>query len=403
MESIQDVIGLFDEYADLSEDVQKRIIEIDNKPDRRKQLRKFSAREAAKALGISDSYLRRLVLEEQALPNGKDQSEGKRSFTLREIRRIREWLLEKTDDNRYRTKRSGEEKLQVISFCNFKGGAAKTTSSVHFAQYLALRGYRVLLIDLDSQASATGWFGFSPDEEVEDVETLYGFMRGEIDSLASIVRKTYWDQLDIIPANLGLYRVEFELPVRQIGEQNFRFWRLLQDGIATVADGYDVVICDAPPSLGYLSINAIVAATGMVIPAPPSMLDFASTGRFFRMMSETLADIIEFEGPGIVELDFVKILTSRFNTSDVNHRRIAGWMMANFGDALLENRMAVTTALDMAGNVKRTLYELEPGTRRKSLERGKDYLNAVNQELEGMLLQTWQRPQPVSHLDETGI
>ena len=93
MESSQNVIGLFDEYADLSEDVQKRIIEIDNKPERRKQLRRFSTREAAKVLGISDSYLRRLELEEQALPNGKDQNEGKRSFSLREIRRIREWLL----------------------------------------------------------------------------------------------------------------------------------------------------------------------------------------------------------------------------------------------------------------------------------------------------------------------
>ena len=402
MDRIEDVTGLFNDYADLSEDVQKRIIEIDNKPDRMKQLRKFSTREAANALGISDSYLRRLVLEEDALPNGKDQTDAKRSFALRDIRRIREWLLDKTDDGRYRTRRSGGEKLQVIGFCNFKGGAAKTTSSVHFAQYLAMRGYRVLLVDLDSQASATGWFGINPDEEIDELDTLYGYMRGEVESLGQIVRKTYWDQLDLLPANLGLYRVEFELPVRQIKEQNFRFWRLLRDGIQTIADDYDVVVCDAPPSLGYLSINAIVASTGMVIPAPPSMLDFASTGRFFRMMSETLADIIDFEGPEIIDLDFVRILTSRYSTADVNHRRIAGWMMANFGDALLENRMAVTTSLDMAGNIKRTLYELEPGARRRSVDRGREYMDAVNRELENLLLAQWQRPLLPVHQDEMG-
>lgn len=403
MKPVEDVIGLFDEYADLSDDVQSRIIEIDNKPDRRKQLRTFPTREAAEILGISDSYLRRLVLEEDALPDGKNGGEGRRSFSLAEVHQIREWLYQKTSDVRYRARRAGAEKLQVVSFCNFKGGAAKTTSAVHFAQFLAFKSYRVLLIDLDSQASATGWFGLSPDEEVTDKETLYGYMRGDAESLNSAIRKTYWPGLDLIPANLGLYRVEFELPVRQLQERDFRFWRLLKDGLSTIGDDYDVVVCDSPPSLGYLSINAIVAATGMVIPAPPSMLDFASTGRFFRMMSETLADIVDFEGPDVVGLDFVKILTSRFNTSDVNHRRISGWMMANFGDALLEHRMAMTTSLDMAGNVKRTLYELEPGSRRRSVDRGREYMDAVNQELENLLLAQWGRPMVRVSQEEMGI
>lgn len=393
MKHADDIISLFDEYGQLCEDVQKRIIEIDNRPDTGKQLRSFSTKEAAAALKISDSYLRRLALEVDALPDCKNGDDGKRSFSLEEINQIRSWLLAKTGDVRYRTRRNEGEKLQTIGFCNFKGGAAKTTTAVHFAQFLALRGYRVLMIDLDSQASATGWFGIAPDEDVEDDGTLYSYMRGEVDTLKSVIQKTYWAGLDLIPANLGLYRVEFELPVRQMKEQGFRFWRLLRDGIKTVEDDYDVVICDSPPSLGYLSINAIVASTGMIIPAPPSMLDFASTGRFFRMMSETLEDIVDFEGPDVIDLDFVKILNSRYNTSDVNHRRISGWMMANFGEGLLQNRMATTTALDMAGNVKRTLYELEPVTKRKqSVDRGREFMDGVNSELENLLLRQWGRP-----------
>lgn len=389
----QNLVALFEEYASLAEAVQRRIIEIDNKPEQKKRLRLFPTREAAGLLGISDSYLRRLVLEDGELPQGEALGPSRRGFRLEDVNLIRRQLLARTGDARYRVGRdpAAGDPLQVLALCNFKGGAAKTTTAVHLAQYLALRGYRVLLLDLDSQASATGIFGFHPDEDLAEEDTLYGFMRPQGRPLQELARPTYIPGLDLIPANLGLYRVEFELPVRQMKEANFRFWRLLADAVPGLSERYDVVLCDCPPSLGYLTINALFAATGLIVPAPPSMLDFASTGRFFRMMADTLADIEAFEGGPPKRLDFVRILLTKVHTTDKNQQRIAAWMTATFGDRLLDARMAHTTALDQAGNVKRTLYELEPGSGRKAQERGVDFMDRVNAEIESLILAQWQR------------
>lgn len=386
-----DLIDVFDEYADLADGVQQRIIEIDNKPHRAKRLRPFRTREAAEFLQISDSHLRRLVLEDPSLPQGTQIGKTQRGFELSEISSIRKELYTRTGDERYAVGRRSnkDDKLQVIALANFKGGAAKTTTAVHLSQYLALCGYRVLLVDLDSQASATSLFGLHPDEDIAEDKTLYPFLRGDLDGLQSLVRPTYWPNLDLLPANLGLYRIEFELPVKQLRIPHFQFWRLLERGWASIDDLYDVVICDCPPSLGYLSINAIFASTALLVPAPPSMLDFASTGRFFRMMSDTLRDIADVESGPPKQLDFVRILITKYNTTDRNHQRIAAWMMSTFADRLLDEKMAITTALDSAGNLKRTLYELEPDNGRRSHERGLQFLNRMNAEIERLIVAEW--------------
>ena len=98
----------------------------------------------------------------------------------------------------------------IISVANFKGGVAKTTTSVHLAQYLSLKGYKVLFIDCDSQGSGTQYFGLIPDTEVRDDQTLYGALSNKIKLEINHPTKTHWPNLDIIPANLSLYGVEFD-------------------------------------------------------------------------------------------------------------------------------------------------------------------------------------------------
>ncbi|HEX2524777.1 MAG TPA: plasmid partitioning protein RepA [Geminicoccus sp.] len=389
--TFDDLVTLFDEHASMADAVQQRIIEIDNKPERTKTFRKLPTREAAELLGISDSYLRRLVLDEPDLPKGESVGTARRVFAVDEVHRIREWLASRNEDARYRPARRGEEALRVVTVCNFKGGAAKTTTAVHLAQYLALHGWRVLLVDLDSQASATGMFGISADEEVGETETFYGYVRGDVDQLSACIRKTYLPGLDLLPANLALYRVEFELPVRQIKERTFRFWTLLRSGLESVQKDYDVVVCDCPPSLGYLTINALFASNGLIIPVPPSMLDFASTGRFFRMLGDTLADIRSFDPKSPPLLSFVRVLISRFQPNDKNQQRIAAWMTSTFADGLMDARMVHTTALDQAGNVKRTLYELDPREGRRVLDRALEHLNGVNAEIRTLIEKSWGR------------
>ena len=184
--------------------------------------------------------------------------------------------------------------------------------------------------------------------------------------------------LDIIPANLSLYASEFELPVRQQRERGFRFWRMLERGIRTLSGHYDVVVCDCPPSLGYLSINALYATTGLIVPAPASMLDFASTARFFQMMSDTLARIAAVEPGQAKQLQFVRILLTRLDTTDRNQARVAKWMASTYENWLLPVVMPATTALNRVGNLKRSLYELDPADYRDSDRRALHYLEQVN-------------------------
>jgi chromosome partitioning protein len=382
--------------ADVCQITQQKIVALENAPDDRKRLRQFPTVEAAMILGVSESYLRQITKGGAEFNCGTVVGNNyRRTFTLKELHWILDGLYEKTGDERYRRRRNDTEKLQVIAVANFKGGAAKTTTAVHLAQHLALRGYRVLLIDLDSQASLTSLFGLQPDIDVQAEETLYPVFRGEVESLAGCVRKTYWPRLDLVPANLSLSQAEFEMPVRAQREKNFAFWLVLREAIQKSATNYDVVILDCPPSLGFMSINAIFAATGVIVPVPPSMIDFASTGQFFRMCSQVLEQVEEIDPDG-KEVDFFKILVAKHIMTDQNQKQIIHLMAANFGEMLLQNPMAVTTALDGAGLRKRTYYEIDDqvGTR-QSYMRGLAFLNAVNAEIEEVLLKAWRRLEPV--------
>lgn len=378
--------------ADVCQITQQKIVALENAPDDRKRLRQFPTVEAAMILGVSESYLRQITKGGAEFNCGTVVGNNyRRTFTLKELHWVLDGLYEKTGDERYRRRRNDTEKLQVVAIANFKGGAAKTTTAVHLAQHLALRGYRVLLVDLDGQASLTSLFGLQPDIDVQAEETLYPVFRGEVESLAGCVRKTYWPRLDLVPANLSLSQAEFEMPVRAQNEKNFAFWLVLREAIQKSATNYEVVILDCPPSLGFISINAIFAATGVIVPVPPSMIDFASTGQFFRMCSQVLEQVEEIDPDG-KEVDFFKILVAKHIMTDQNQKQIIHLMAANFGEMLLQNPMAVTTALDGAGLRKRTYYEIDDqvGTR-QSYMRGLTFLNAVNTEIEEVLLKAWKR------------
>ena len=231
--------------ADVCQITQQKIVSLDNAPEDRKRLRRFPTVEAAIFLGVSESYLRQITKDGAEFTCGTVVGNNyRRTFSLKELHSIHDGLYEKTRDERYRRQRSTTEKLQVVAIANFKGGAAKTTTAVHLAQYLALRGYHVLVVDLDSQASLTSLFGLQPDTDVEPEETLYPVFRGEAETLAGCIRRTYWPRLDLVPANLSLGQAEFEMPVRAQREKNFAFWLVLLAAFQRSATNYDVVMLD---------------------------------------------------------------------------------------------------------------------------------------------------------------
>ena len=149
------------------------------------------------------------------------------------------------------------------------------------------------LIDCDSQGSATTLFGYVPDLDISEEETLYPFIRNaEMTSLAYAVRPTHWDGLYLVPANLRLYSAEYELAAR-LARAEGQLLNRLAEGIASIADHFDVVILDPPPALGAISLSVMRAANALLVPIPPTVVDFTSTASFLAMLHETMGVLAE--------------------------------------------------------------------------------------------------------------
>ncbi|RWO03889.1 MAG: plasmid partitioning protein RepA [Mesorhizobium sp.] len=358
-------------------------------PNSKKAIRNFSPAEASYYIGIGEGYLRQVASEGYG---PEPLANGRRMYTPDDMMRIRQTLDEKNGSSKYVPNRRPGEKLQVIAVMNFKGGSAKTTTSAHLAQYLALRGYKVLAIDLDPQASLSALFGHQPELDVGEGETLFGAIRyDEPRSLSEIVRATYTPNLHIVPGNLELMEFEHETPKAIMsGSAESMFFARIGEVLTDIESLYDVVIIDCPPQLGFLTMSALCAATSVLITVHPQMLDVMSMSQFLAMTSELMA-VVERAG-GRTSYDWMRYLVTRFEPNDGPQSQMTGFMRAIFGNRMLHNPMLKSTAISDAGVTKQTLYEVERSQfTRGTYDRAMESLNQVNSEIEGLLKATWGR------------
>lgn len=296
--------------------------------------------------------------------------------------------------------RAPSEQALVLAVQSFKGGVGKTALTCHLAQYLALKGYRVCVIDCDSQASATSLFGLNPDADVdEETETLYPFFRhGGPTRLDYALRTTHWPGIALIPANLGLYDAEYEFAARLMQESGRALDRL-RAGIDTIRDRFDVVLIDPPPALGMISLSVLRAADALLVPAPPNNIDFASTGHFLRMMVATLTELAR--GGPAPAYRFVRIVATRMNEAKGAHLAIKRMMDGVFPNEMLEAVLCDSAEIDNAAARLMTVYELTgAATRTATHRRCRASLDAVGAEVEGLIRQCWpSHARPDSGLD----
>jgi chromosome partitioning protein len=150
----------------------------------------------------------------------------------------------------------------IYCFANQKGGVGKTTTAVNLSAYLAAGGRRVLLVDADSQANATSSLGI---DKHRDAPSLYDVLMGEEEAAAAIVpidRPDFGGRLHLLPASVELAGAEVELAAQPQGEREYR----LKHALDPLASGYDYILVDCPPSLGLLTLNALTAASAVIIP-----------------------------------------------------------------------------------------------------------------------------------------
>ena len=163
---------------------------------------------------------------------------------------------------------------RVIAMCNQKGGVGKTTSSINIAGALSQYGRRVLIVDFDPQGAATVGLGINANA-VED--TVYTALFNPRMDVHTVIQHTDFENLDIMPANIDLSAAEVQL-VTEVGREQVLAVVLLQ-----VKDEYDVIIIDCQPSLGLLTVNALTAADGVIIPVAAEF--FALRGVALLMQS----------------------------------------------------------------------------------------------------------------------
>ena len=296
--------------------------------------------------------------------------------------------------------REASDPLSIIAVQNFKGGVGKSTVSVHLAQYLATRGYRVCLIDCDSQGSSTTMLGYIPDLDIEEDDTLYPFIRNaEMSSLGYAVRETHWDGLWLIPANLRLYSAEYELAAR-IASTGGMLLNRLGEGIASIAEHFDIVILDPPPALGTVSLSVMRAANALLVPVPPTVVDFTSTTSFLAMLHESMVTLEERGLP--IELRWMRVLATRADEQKSMQRELLQMMRTLFGDTMLRAVLRDSAEIDNASARMMSVYELEqPVTSKETYMRCINFLNAVNAEIETQIRLTW--PSHASRLRAEGV
>ena len=379
-----------DDILASSENFLQKMHERGNDPHQHKQLnRLFSPSEAADMVGRDRTTLARAEAELGMESLQRNPANNRRlGYSLEQVQAFRKHFGTLPQ-------RADSDPPITIACQNFKGGVGKSTTCVNFAHYLALKGYRVLVIDTDSQATTTSMFGYMPDAQVTQEQTLLPYLDSSESSLVYAVRKTYWPNVDLIPSCLALYEAEMaiaaHLAVQEDRAKRLEFFSELKFGIQTVSQHYDVVLLDSPPALGLISINVLLAADALLVPTAPRMYDFTSTVQFFRMVRNYISQI-----DATKEYRWISVLTTLFDQRLVSHKQFFEVMQACFGDGILQHVFfqsseIINSAVQYLGS-----YE-QPKPNRKVLE----MLDGVFGEIELRILREW--PSKRAQLHEKGI
>jgi len=379
-------------FADNLAESLDRQMKIAFEPEERKSLRRFSSTEVASLLRVSTSNLRNRH-KDGSFPEVHTDNRGHRIYTAQEIDKLRD-ILGRTGKNAesYRPGRREGDRLQVISVVNFKGGSSKTTATIHLAQRYALRGYRVLVLDLDPQASLTTFFGFRPELEFAEGGTIYDALRYEEQvPLSAVIQKTYFHKLDMVPAGLMLSEYETETANALARRVQPIFAERLALALEEVEANYDIVLIDCPPQLGYLTMAAVCASTSLLMTIIPERVDLASASQFLTMASGVLE--VLYSNGGIGSYDNFAYLLTRFDTAISTQQDLAEWIRELLGDSVIKTPFVKSSAVSEAGLSQKTIFEVDlAGTKnRKTYDRALESVISFSDDIEKMIQSAWGR------------
>ncbi|MEH0108908.1 ParA family protein [Tersicoccus sp. MR15.9] len=205
---------------------------------------------------------------------------------------------------------------RIIAMVNQKGGVGKTTSTINLGASLAELGRRVLLVDFDPQGALSAGMGVNPYEV--DL-TVYNVLTDRKVDIHDVIVHTETEGVDLLPANIDLSAAEIQL-VNEVARE-----QLLQGALRKVTDDYDVVLIDCQPSLGLLTVNALTAAHGVIIPLTAEFFAL----RAVALLVETIEKVQDRLNPGL-QIDGV--LPTMFDARTLHSREVLARLVDAFGD-----------------------------------------------------------------------
>ena len=323
----------------------------DDSPSSRTITRRWGITEAAELIGITPQAIR--TAEDSGKLPPADQVTRRRlpqraGYTIQQINDMR-------DHFGTRPSRPDGQDPVVLAIAAHKGGAFKTATAVHQAQWAALQGLRVLLIDAtDPQATASLYHGYVPDLHVHADDTLLPYYLGERDNAEYAIKPTCWPNLDIIPSCLAIHRIESEVEALETaGKLPVPSHLLLRAAIESVWDSYDLIVIDSAPNLGIGTINVVCAADVIVVPTPAELYDYVSSLQFFTMLRDLIANV----DLGGFEPD-VRVLVTKFSTAVGNQSAWMDEQIRNaWGGMVLKEVVRVTDEVGKGQVRMRTIFE----------------------------------------------
>jgi chromosome partitioning protein len=375
---------LMDKFYQVGSEMLLTLRNLVTSPEKRKKTKTWGAIEAAKMVSVSSPTFRKLQNQEQELNIFIETTKNNRNIKKYPLSTINK-LRDKAGTRYNRPK--GSNPL-IIAVSNLKGGVGKTETAVELGKKIAIEGLRALLLDFDAQGTATLLSsGLIPDLELDYDATITNCLLSDVNCIENVILKTHFDGFDIIPANLAIQDCDLLLPNEKENNQAFLgspFSRL-SEALKIVKNQYDVILIDCGPNLGYLTLNAIIACDGMVIPIPPNMNDYAS----FIMYTATLRNM--FKEISTKKLEYLRIILSKHSGSN-EALQMENMMREQFGRYILSNHMCETVEVAKAANEIGTIYDVsKPRGSREAHRRALQHLDDVNMEIINNFKNIWQK------------
>ncbi|MFC7402114.1 ParA family protein [Citricoccus sp. GCM10030269] len=209
---------------------------------------------------------------------------------------------------------------RVISMVNQKGGVGKTTSTINLGSALASYGRKVLMVDFDPQGALSAGLGVSPHELDT---TVYNVMMERSITARDAIVETPFDDIDLLPANIDLSAAEVQL-VNEVARE-----QVLERSLRQVRDDYDVILVDCQPSLGLLTVNALTASHGVIIPLTAEFFAL----RAVALLVETIEKIQDRINP---DLQIDGVLATMFDARTLHSKEVVSRLVEAFGDRVFE-------------------------------------------------------------------